>query len=359
MWEGSYGSEPFDLRLTVLRLMRNLNKILGLTVAGALLFGGGYYVKNVLLRPDKQYAATSTYKVLYVDEPTKSGDYYVNEATWNTLVRSQAFLEAVQKHLQEQGTVDGLALEELSQMISAKLPSDWNIPTTTVVCDTPEKSLMLASAVERAMTEELVQDMMQELAAVQVIDGAQSAVEVPLDVRPVRALVLSAILSCFFATVLFLLKELGDDAIWLPFTLRRRYGLSVLGTLHSVELRENWKYFFENKQKCALCAVDASIDPKEVLEGLREYAGEEAVSAQSWITLPTPLLCPEVVEELRKAEGILLAVRAGAHAGKQLEYVLEYLAQQNCKPTAVLLWDADELLLRAYYGFGSSCINKR
>ena len=63
MWEGSYGKEPFDLRLTVLRLIACMDKVLIFTLAGTLLFGGGYYVKNVLLRPETQYGITSVYRV--------------------------------------------------------------------------------------------------------------------------------------------------------------------------------------------------------------------------------------------------------------------------------------------------------
>ena len=60
--EVSYGKEPFDLRLMCLRLCRNLWKILAVTVVGTLLFGGGYYVKNVVLQPDPGYAASSNIK---------------------------------------------------------------------------------------------------------------------------------------------------------------------------------------------------------------------------------------------------------------------------------------------------------
>ena len=67
--EASYGKEPFDLRLEVLYLCRNLWKILAVTVLGTVLFGGGYYVKNVLLQPDPGYAASSTYKVEYKRTP--------------------------------------------------------------------------------------------------------------------------------------------------------------------------------------------------------------------------------------------------------------------------------------------------
>ena len=78
--EASYGKEPFDLRRPLLRLGRNLWEILALTILGTVLFGGGYYVKNVLLQPDPGYAASSTYKVEYVENPNAAGAYYINEA---------------------------------------------------------------------------------------------------------------------------------------------------------------------------------------------------------------------------------------------------------------------------------------
>ena len=101
LMEASYAKEPFDLRLLLLRLGRNLWKILALTILGTVLFGGGYYVKNVLLQPDPGYAASSTYKVEYVENPNAAGAYYINEATWNSLLHTGEFLDGVETHLQE------------------------------------------------------------------------------------------------------------------------------------------------------------------------------------------------------------------------------------------------------------------
>ncbi len=99
--QGSYGKEPFDLRLTVLRMMRRLDKIIMVTLAGTLLFGGGYYVKNVLLRGEPQYSAVSTYKIEYADEDWAQNGTYINATTWNTYVHTEEFLEMVQKHWDE------------------------------------------------------------------------------------------------------------------------------------------------------------------------------------------------------------------------------------------------------------------
>lgn len=355
MWEGCYGKEPFDLRLTVLRFLRNFWKMLLLTLVGALIFGGGYYVKNIVFRPAVQYSTTTTFKVDYTVPPVESNDYYINEMTWNTLVQSTEFVRAVQAHLLADSAAfvsageNGLdtlgkevfSEEALSKVISAKLPSDWAIPTVTVV--TPDRALTewITGAVELAMQTELV-DFLAEVKSIRVMTTPMEATEVEVDVRPGRAFALSAILSFFFAACLFVIKELGEDSIWLPSTLKRRYGLNICGTIYSRELQENLSFLFKDMGKIGVCSVDDTVDTTEVARAL---VGEK------WIPLPGLQLCPEGVSLLRRMEGILLVVKAGSHAGKPLEYTLEYLSQQDCKVTAVLLWKADERLIDAYYGF--------
>lgn len=328
-----YGKEPFDLRLTALRLLRNLHKILGITLAGTLLFGGGYYVKNVALGEDPVYTATSTYKLSYVTEPSQSGDYYINEMTWNTYVHSEEFLEKVGEHLQPDS-----GLVPSAEMIEAKLDSDVHVPSTVVSTGSESWTLLLARAVEETMTADFAQSN-EQVASVRLIDPAVTAQEVYPDVRPVRAFVLSAVLSFFFAVTLFLLREIGSDDIWLPATLSARYGLPAVGTMHSRELESNLDYRFRGKQSVAVCAADERIDPAAVTAALK----------REWTPVPAPLSDPDACGVLRESEGVLLVVKAGIHAGKPLEYVLEYLRAQEIDVTAALLWDADERLIRAYY----------
>lgn len=370
MWEGSYGKEPFDLRLTVLRLIACLDKVLVFTLAGTLLFGGGYYVKNVLMRPDVQYGVTSVYRVEYVVEEEKDvGVVYINETSWNTYLHSQEFLDAVMEHMKKNGSymdsdwMDHITVEQVSESLTAYLASDLRVPSTTVITDLESVSLFIARAVEQAMTEEFPEGI-REISEIRVIDGSKTAEKVIPDVRPGRAFALSAILSCFFIVVFLLLKETGDDNIWIPATVRMRYGVKTVGTLESPELSENLHYLCGGKRKVAVCGVQAETDPAEILAAIREKCGEHMgetveleetaqsdhkLHIQEWFAVPSPVLCPESCRVLRQAEGILLAVQAGAHAGKQLEYCLEYLQQQDCSVTAVILWNADEKLIRAYY----------
>ena len=395
MWEGSYGREPFDLRLTVLRLIACLDKVLVFTLVGTLLFGGGYYVKNVLLRPEKQYGVTSVYRVEYVVEEEKDvGVVYINEMSWNTYLHSQEFLDAVMKHMEINGSymdsdwMDQITVEQVSESLTAYLASDLRVPSTTVITDFEAASLFIARAVEQAMTEEFPEGI-REISEIRVVDAPEAAEEVIPDVRPGRAFVLSAVLSCFFTVIILLLKETGDDNIWLPSTIRLRYGIKCVGTLESPELSENLQYIYAGMKKVAVCGVQVETDPAEILASLRgkcvesvkqlpemeepsdvkpfpnvirlpnvkEFPNVKSFCMEEWFAVPSPVLCPEGCKALREAEGILLAVQAGAHAGKQLEYCLEFLRQQDCEITSVILWNADEKLVKAYY-FGERYFRK-
>ena len=381
--EVSYGKEPFDLRLLCLRLCRNLWKILAVTAVGTLLSGGGYYVKNVLLQPDPGYAASSTYKVEYKENPNAAGAYYINEATWNTLLHTGEFLDGVEMHLQEAAdNGDAEAAEVLamgrdawSDGLSATLPSDFSIPVTQATTQHPEMSVALAHATEAAMCEEFAESMV-EIDKIKVLDPGNRADAVVPDVRPVRAVILAAVVSLFFAVVLFSLVEIAQDSIWLPATLRRRYGLNSLGTVESVGFAENLAYTLAKTydKKCldesgrngteggkkdsicrvAVCGALPEADPREITETLQklaktEEAGKMGETAVEYTAVPSPLLCPESGATLREADGILLAVPAGKRVGKQLEAVLEYLKTQDCSVDGAFLWNADERLIRSYY----------
>lgn len=344
MREGYYGKEPFDLRLTALRMLRNLNQIIVFTLAGTLVFGGGYYVRNVLLYGETLYSAESTYKVEYSDPDWAGDGTYINEATWETYVHTEEFLNMVQKRLKEQENGWELDNPELSGMLEARLATDLRVPSTIVTSTLPEKTLDVAKAVEKAMTEDFPAAM-GEVDSIRVINPAGEAAEVVPDVRPGRAFALSALLSCFFTVVILLLKETGDDSIWLPSTIRKRYGLPVLGTLNSRDFLENAAYLLREKERVGVCFAGEEGNPEELAKRLGEHTDISFVPVQA------PICFPEAAKKIRELDGVVVGVKAGRHAGKPLEYTLEYLSQQDCEIIAALLWEADEGLIRAYYCF--------
>jgi capsular polysaccharide biosynthesis protein len=355
MFEAQYAKEPFDLRLTVLRLIRNLHIILLVTVVGTVIFGGGYYVKNILLVKEHTYEATAVYKVEYTEEPSKSGDYYINEMSWNTYVQSEDFVNEVMRVLSAQGADwEKLNAEDV---LSATLASDLHIPSVTVTTDDPEDTIRIERAVETVMTGYFA-DTNPQIKEISVIDSQTQAVETERDVRPVRAAVLSAVLSCFFAIVIFLLYEIGNDGIWLPATIRKRYGLKCVGTLEAAEISANMEHIFEGMKKTAVCGVTSDIDTEMLIEKLKEMhivksaAKSENDSLerklkQEWIAIQSSM--PDAAFKLRSADSVLLAVNAGTHSGKKLERAMEFMAEQDIEITAVLLCNADEWIIKRYY----------
>ena len=347
MLQGYYGKEPFDLRLTVLRMLGQWKKIVLWTVVGTLLLGGAYCVKNILFRGERQYKAVSVYRVDYGVDDIDANLVMINAYTWNTYVHTEEFLKYVKERL---AGSEWASLEpgELGEYIQGDMESDWRVPSTIVVSGNADLSTAVARAVEETMTLDFPEGI-SEVKSIRVLDHAGEAKEVIPDIRVGRAFILAAVLSLFFVIVVFLLKETGDDNIWLPATLTARYALQCVGTVKSVDIKENISYLFAGKKQIAVCPVQETCDPTEVLRQLESLAGE--AEERKWYAIPSPLICPEGAEKLRKADAVLLVVKAGAHAGKQLEYVLDFLARQDCRATAALLWDADEKLLRRYYAF--------
>lgn len=351
MWEGSYGKEPFDLRLTLLRVIRRLHLIIAVTLAGTLVFGGGYYVKNVLLRSEPVYSAESTCRIEYaVSEEKDVSTVHINEMTWNTYVDTKLFQDEVRRYLPEDSRYTD---DELAEAIDAVVASNLKVLTIVTTTGSPEESVAIAAAAEKALTQDFPGEI-SEISSAVIIDPAREAQEVYPDVRPLRAFVLSAVLSFFFILTAVLLKELGDDSIWLPVTLERRYGLKTLGTAKSPDFAENLSYLFQGREKVAVCPVQEHTDPAQVLSELRKAYPDIALLKEEygWYPSPSPILCPESCKTLRHAGGILLVAEAGSHVGKQFEYVTEYLHRQDCRITAVLLWNADERLLKQYYRLG-------
>ena len=113
------------------------------------------------------------------------------------------------------------------------------------------------------------------------------------------------------------------------------------------DFSQHMRYFFGDKNRVAVCPVCVDSNPEELLETIKMLCPD--VVKENWFVAPAPLLCPEICEELRKAEGILLMVPAGSHVGKGLERVIELLQQQDCEITAAILTDVDVKLLKWYY----------
>lgn len=348
MLEYHYEKEPLDLRLLLLRLLKQGWIVLLATLTGTLVFGGGYYLKNVAL-PPAQYAATSLYEIEYrldpvADSTADRGYTYINGETWKRWMTTKEFLDLLYANLE--GTQEAqIDRETMKSYLSAELLTDLRMPDTIVTTQDCELSLKLAGAVEESMVDfAAAQNGIEEI---RVVDPAVEAVSVNTS-RPLNACILSAVLTCFLTTAVILIKELSQDGIWLPVELTKRYGLKALGTKQSKFLAENVKYLLNGCESIGVLAVGA-VDTKEAVSVLKGAASGSPLADAQWTALPEVWQQPEACERIRTLDGLVLAVQAGSRMGKRLEEVLELLDTQECRISAALLWGADEALIRRYY----------
>ncbi len=370
MRECEYASEPMDLRLLVLRLVGQSRKILLITLLGVLVLGGGYYLMEVALVPTR-YVATSLYQVEYRIDPITGNEYtYINGAAWNQWMGTKEFLDMLYQNLAgtEEARIDR---ETMKGYLSASLQMNLSMPDTRVTTQDADLSVVLAAAVERTMVDFAA--VQKGIETIRVVDPAVEAYAYS-EARPLNACILSAVVTLFLTLVVLVLKELGDDAVWLPVTLRKRYGLKVLGTIESAGFAENVRYLLRGAKTVGVLPVGREQVPEDVLSALRaaevpEDAEAEAMSEDGtprpagpgekstmrlekslvWDALPCAELHPQVSGRIRTLDGLVLAVEAGPHMGRRLDAVLEYLHTQDCQVTAALLSHADETLLRCYY----------
>lgn len=354
MLECHYEKEPLDLRLLLLRLWKQGWIILLATVTGTLVFGGGYYLKNVAL-PPAQYAAMSLYEIEYrldpvADSTADRGYTYINGETWNRWMTTKEFLDLLYDNLKGTGEAQ-IDRETMKSYLSAELLTDLRMPDTIVTTPDPGLSLRLAAAVEQSMVDfAAAQNGIEEIC---VVDPAVETTSVN-SARPLNACILSAVLTCFLTIAVLLLKELGQDGLWLPAELTKRYGLKAMGTEESRFLAENVKYLLGDLRSIGVLPV-GDADSAEAVRVLREAASRQVTEKVQdsadvqWLALPDIMQHPEACERIRTLDGLVLAVKAGPRVGKRLEAVMELLDTQDCHISAALLWKADEKLIGRYY----------
>lgn len=340
MWECNYGKEPLDIRLLVLRFLWKSPLILLAALLGALCIGGPYFLKKVTFGPAKEYEAVTDFYIDYAVQKNGEEYTYFNQTTWTQLITDDIFTDKILTHmsetmagengqevsLQEKEEAAGVTKRELTEYLYATMLSDTRIVTTTVTTHNPEWTMKIEKALILAMRD--FGEEQKEIAGVRILQEPAEASLVIADVRTFRACMLGAVIFVFVTVLYLLLYFVLDEGIHIPAAFERRYGVPMLGTLHSPELSVLAKKLFDKAPY--LVTADAKVDLEQVKGALAEKGMAAAVS-----------------EEL-SGKKLLFIVKAGAHNGKLIEKTLDFYNKCGMEITAALLWDADENLIKIY-----------
>lgn len=359
MWECSYANEPADSKLLWLRFIRKIwIPVLG-ALSGALLLGGGYFLKQTVFASEKLYCAVGDTYIEYIPEEGYGiSTVYLNEDVWDALVISDGFVADMEAQLSPKGIF--VTREQIAAGVDASLEKDTRIVTTRVTTEDPALSVEIGLALQNAIIR--YGEDYKDIDRAYVLSAADTAQRVVTDAWTARMCILGAVLGVLISIAGLLLYLILDDSVYVPETFEGRYHIPMLGTLHAKELAVNLSYLFKDCRNVAVVTVETDIPAEEIAGALREKlteaagnpvgsVGETALSLRAG---GCPLESPEEAAGLREADGVILAVACGRHDGRRIGKTLDFLKKQDCRVKAGVLWDADEGLLKQYYGFGKT-----
>lgn len=316
MWQCAYAKEPFDLRLFVLRSIRKWKWILLGTLAGMLLIGGGYYIKNVTLGGKIPYVVTNKFYIEYAVDPEDGNRFSYFEAyTLADWMKSDLLVPGMLEKLSAE-----MSAEEFISYYTVTLPADLRVPYFTVTH--PDKEM--AAEISTILAETLIEfgENQMEIESVQWMDMAGPELQFQ-DIRTARAIVLGAVAGFFVSLFGIAFIGIVDEKIYVPETFVYRYDIPMLGYVDgegyvSAEVAENLKRLFGEMHEIG----EINADDAQALTGASET--------------------------LRAMDGNLLLVPAGKVSGKTIEFLLNQCKTQDITITAALLVDADEDLINQY-----------
>lgn len=337
MWQCQYAKEPFDLKLYVLRIVKNIKWIFMGMLLGALCIGGIYYLVNVTFGGKLPYVVTQKLYVEYAQDPNDQDSYsYFSAYTWNDWVKSDLLVQPVLEKLSADMTK-----EELTDCLEVTLPSDLRVPYLLITHEDADVAAQIAECMEAQLA--VFAGEQKEIESVAVIDTIGPEPEVR-DIRTFRAVILGAVVGTFFALFAVAFRLILDEAVFLPETFTFRYQIPAVGYLDedgaaSADVEQGIKYLFRDQKKIGISAVEPEID-LQCAAGF--FEGKKAV------LIPSPLQVPESLPLLRENDGNLLLVQAGCGNGKAIEAVLHLCGVHDVPVTAVLLVDAERGLIERY-----------
>ena len=345
--------ETLNVKLLFLHLLRKCPLILIGALVGALLFGGGYYLKTFVFAPAPDYETRSELYLTYAPE-VKLENIYINDYTWQTLAASDACLEEVMAELP-----GGFDKEYLKSVATAGLESDVRLVIIKVVTKNPEEAAQIANAYEKAIIK--LGEKMADIEEVQVFTSAAKAERKAVDNRTLRMSITGAVVGAVFALVILLFAFAVDDSVVLPEQTQMRYEIPTLLCLdgngnaitdwNKEAGKQNLEHALEGKTKVYLSDVSSETgcgkeDIKDLTEKIASLtSAKEVLQCADGINEK-----PEIVSAIKDSDGVILLLHAGNRKGKLLERALDLLKTQNIPVLGFVLYGTNKRRLLRYLG---------
>ena len=318
MKDGRYADDGMDLKKYMMCLLGRLPLIFGALIGGALLGAVVYAAVRTVPESEREYQA---FAKVYLDfAADETGEVYqaYNGYTWNDLMAADPIMELTLQNLPADYT-----REETEAAVRAEILSDIRLLTITVTSHRAERTDAILGAAVQAL--ETYGGQAKEFLEIHAIQKTEARLVVA-DSRMAQAVFLGASLGLLLSLLGFSLCYVMDDRIFVAGDIRRVTEVSFLGYASGEETLKrdyetNLAYLREKVGNIQICEVERG----------KSFSEKE-------------------LQEMRRADGVVLSLPFGAVHGAFLSYVTEQLRTQDCTLCGVAVRDADGRVLRKYYG---------
>lgn len=310
----TYMKQGMDLKRLVLVLGEKIWLVLAAVIAGAILGGLTYKIVTNITNGEPQYRASADYYITFF----KDGADYYNAYTWDGILRDDPIVDYALTILPKEITKD-----MVKEAVSGEMLGDYRILTVHVDAETKEKADMIAKAYEESLWH-FGQEM--ELLNEVALWSQEEAVLFEKNTKAGNAAFLGALIAFFLAGFVLLFYYVLEDAVYVERDAEERFDLPVYGLLTKGD-DELQRQMFEDNFKTVF--------------------GDSEVETWNGERIPTAEDCAR----LGIAEHVLINIPWGRNNCRQVERVLRQLEIQGVKISGIMVSDADDAFVKAYYAF--------
>lgn len=308
----TYMEQGMDLKRLFLVLGKKIWLVLLGAVMGAVLGGLTYKVVTNIIDGEPEYRASADYYITFFED----GVNYYNAYTWNGILKDDPIVDYAMTLLPEEITKD-----MVKKAVSGEMLSDYRILTVHVNAGTPEIANAIAKAYQKSLWN--FGQKMEHLNTVELW-SREEAVVFEKNTKTPNAAFLGALIATIFVIFGLLFYYFLEDAVYVEKDGEARFRLPVYGLLTKENDEIQKKMFGDNL----------------------DYAfGEEEVETWNGEIIPAA----EDYARLREAKNLLVNIPWGRNNGRQVERVLSQLKLQGCEVKGLMITDAEDWFIKAYY----------
>ena len=307
-----YMEQGMDFKRLFLVLGKKIWFVLLGAIVGAALGAITYKVVTNIVDGEPEYRASADYYITFF----KDGVDYYNAYTWDGILRDDPIVDYALTLLPEEITKD-----MVKKAVSGEMLGDYRILTVHVNAETPEKANTIAKAYQESLWH-----FGQEMELLNTVElwSQEEAVAFEKNNKTENAAFLGALIAVVLVIFSLLFYYLLEDAVYVEKDGEMRFGLPVYGLLTKGNDAVQKQIFGDN---------------------LKYVFGEDEVETWNGEIIPTT----EDYVHLRDAKNLLVNIPWGRNNGRQVERVLNQLKLQGCEVKGLMITDAEDWFVKAYY----------